>query len=704
MKTSWSCAGTWLIAGVVLGLAGCQNPPTDPPPVASRPPPPDIYGEELERLNLPLDIHPIQVVQDPPHEALLEKIPLIVDKPTMVRVFATLPAGSPGVANVRCSLWWNGAAHEITAHLVPVLGRTWVIPLADWATFAAMGPVSLAQANDDGRYWAYNFTFGSGLPAPAGPAPLVLMAVLDVNGQPFAARIETSQQEFKIKPFKGGRGGPNFVAAVRVFRTNGVIPQGFGGAAMADYAELLREALDIRAQHLAVLPIPPNRFWFNLPPPPMVPLPPAPPGPPTVNIFDDNGGYVDTFAGPLSHTQAVEGRFPTADGIYLVTNDGFKRGIGGIQGGNEAGWSPVGSDHVHYLAKNEPLTDLVSVHEKGHDAAYHGAGHGAWTKVEDGWDTGALIFRTSRTTRNRNNLMFDATTGPRDDPWTVPAEYRKVLDLLVTGGKDPVLISVRGLIRSDGRAEFLPPSLRMGVVPAPLAGEGTVVIRDPRGRELSRAEFPVRTPPEKDASWRAGFAVEAELPDGADSVEVELPGGLRQQWKVGRGAPLVAIESLDISADGRMAELTVQTDAGADSLKWSYTPEGVTRLDVIAEKIGENRYRIDLGAMPGAAEARLIATVTRDLRLAETASAPFALPDRLPWLHVALRNNEWDAIAYDPEDGFLEPEWFADGVIPLGKGSSFAAARLKLLGLDRAKLEAKVRDQAGHEVAGVAQR
>jgi len=110
---------------------------------------------------LALDIHPIQVVQDPPDERA-EEIPLVRDKATMVRVFVLgdLPDGTV-IRDVEAQLQTGeGVMAQITADLHFNKKRAQVVPHADRQLFISGS--AAAQARSALLYDAYNFEFPNG--------------------------------------------------------------------------------------------------------------------------------------------------------------------------------------------------------------------------------------------------------------------------------------------------------------------------------------------------------------------------------------------------------------------------------------------------------------------------------------------------------------------------------------------------------------
>ncbi len=201
-----------------------------PPPVRSKEvPPPDEtsrpQGNETpppisvqEFAGLPLGIRPIQVVQDPPLESLKEDIVLVQGKATRVRVVPQLPKGRDRIDDVKCCLSWSGEPEQcITATLVRHQGRVWVLP--DTAFVPAtpgdaseaerilgwMGNTARAQSLEQLRdkYWAYNFTYGDGRPAPKDS--LSLDARLEINGRTVVKARKSAPRDFKLRSFLWNR-------------------------------------------------------------------------------------------------------------------------------------------------------------------------------------------------------------------------------------------------------------------------------------------------------------------------------------------------------------------------------------------------------------------------------------------------------------------------------------------------------------------
>ena len=378
-----------------------------------------------------LDIHPIQVVQEPLYEELLEKIPLVAHKATAVRVFVRKPFS--GIHTLKLTWIADGGIQqdEIRADLVAYEGRTWVLPLqplsgANYTTlkqrFADLSvhtapdaesavPSDAAKkwlAGKADTYYAFNFTFGAGRACPA--STLTLTADLrNEAGSVVASRTETSAGDFAIchvlKPYN---------VTVTAARPGGVK---FSGS--TNQAWLNNLANDCQRQLLAVFPLAPADIALTVDTIPVT-------GVPIISAADRVAGY-------FSDARAIANRFPNADAIFIVSPSNFPTGIGIWPfRGNFDGYTPAGTDIVHYVQETLSFDTLVVAHEKGHDSRLLGSSHPTGGPIRDAWDAGRHISNSaaeSRTMTGRGWLMQQAKEGVASSVsnFIEQEEYKKLL-------------------------------------------------------------------------------------------------------------------------------------------------------------------------------------------------------------------------------------------------------------------------------------
>ncbi len=380
-----------------------------------------------------LDIHPIQVVQEPLYEELKELIPMVAHKATCVRIFVRKTL--TGIHTLKLT-WIDDQGlrqDEITAELVPYGGRTWVLPLnpvlgANYATlkqkFAELSITTAPDAESDipsekakiwldsksDTYFAYNFTYGTGRPCPSGT--LTLTADLrNQAGQVVASRTETSGGDFSIchvpRPYN---------VVVTAARTGG---GNFTG--VTSQAWLAGRAADCTRQLLAVFPLAPADIALTVDPIPAT-------GVPVI-------GAADKVAGPFSDARAIIKRFPSADGIFVISPSKFPTGPFGAE--NE-GYTPAFTDVLHYVDVNLSFSSLVAAHEKGHDARLLGSGHPDGGPIRDAWDAGRHTSTRpeSFTMAGRGWLMQQAKEGVSSsvNNFVEQSEYKKLLRALTDWG------------------------------------------------------------------------------------------------------------------------------------------------------------------------------------------------------------------------------------------------------------------------------
>lgn len=376
-----------------------------------------------------LDIHPIQVVQDPPHEAPKEDIPLVTGKRTIVRVFVELPEGVKALADVTCKLRWIAdgkavATAPIKAHLHRVGKRTWVIPDYQWGQFKATVDRGTPGKNMPfaaaGQFFAYNFTFGKGLEAPA--ATLTLKAELRHGGKPFGQRTEQSGNEFRLCRWTW-QGGRDFTVKLVTYASRGKGPKPMLQNRSARMKFMFGKIKEYRDHFLALFPIPENRISVS--------------GSSKSVLTSIGPPGVDYLAEPNSFTKSEERRFYdsktksySADVLLLITNENFGIGPWGAftkATGFVDGYTPVNSDIAHYI--DHTASELTAPHEVGHQSRFFGRGHDSGSSVEDAWDAGAHLYGVPTIMSGRTQLMISGSEGNKLN-WISVSEYKKLLKLM----------------------------------------------------------------------------------------------------------------------------------------------------------------------------------------------------------------------------------------------------------------------------------
>ncbi|MDX2226921.1 MAG: hypothetical protein SFY92_07520, partial [Verrucomicrobiae bacterium] len=479
------------------------NISNDPEPVRPRPPPPPPQWRIL-------DIHPVQVVQSPFHEAPTESIPLVEEKNTMVRVFVQMPDNLQHTDDAVCILRWNGQEVRQRASLFR-RGRTYVYgddssgtdpdnPASPGAQKTAAIKSQLADGNaaaadrilnnqgDRDRHWAFNFQSASLPEEGRAPASLELEAELLVNGVSVAKRKERSGTEFKIKPFTFHDG--NFHLTV-----GGVVTDILNDNEIKEINDAnmwSRKAKQYKREIAALYPVPLSRFRIRI----LYSY--------AFMLWGVDDGTV--FSGTCEFYME---RYPDADAIIFVAPNNFTPWTVGWAGVEYEGFTPVTSGTVHMIGINQSASGLVAPHEIGHQDRFFGGGHlndrwDNWIRdgveggyslvgdlmakvtgnkgyssagkmmgqgtaqaferspqtVEDGWDVLGVLGNPN-TVRGRNSLMvLQGNQAP--SPWIDLTEYRKLLNIMVTGGADPLLARFSGVIWNDGTIEAREPWLAMG--------------------------------------------------------------------------------------------------------------------------------------------------------------------------------------------------------------------------------------------------
>jgi hypothetical protein len=724
-------------------------------------------------------MEPIQVVQDPPHaSATYKDIPLVEAKKTMVRVYVKLPKGMSKSA-AECKLDWNGEeVGDISAELVldAASGRTLVISddektMTDTQSFlSALNRVTpsdqktLDQNSD--YYWAYNFTFEKGKLAPKD---LVLKATLFVNGALVSQRTESNDpnpedgeaDDFKIKPFNFHDGYFHLVVGAYAVQNNPWFTRGFlrnhPEATESEITRFMRAALtgyaeSYKQELLAVFPIPDANVQIMI----RAKIDPdaetrarmvivgVPSGGPLFSNWALLGGgdpvtgrFPDAVDGdartPLwqdkrTFTALIAEQYPNSDAILMVTTNNFK-----VKGSNSSyeGWTPNGIEGVHYIDEFAKTPDpLTAAHEIGHDDRFLGTLHWfstfsahpfSWDidTLEDGWNAGAHLTDLT-TAMNSYNLMAEGAADQNKSThrFIVLKEYRKLLNVMVKGGSDPLLLTLDGILGSDGNVLLSPIKLSMGEALPMEKGAGALVFTDATGKNLGTWNF-VLHPADNDPKWEK-FSTQAPVPDNTASATLQLPGGKTQKFDFPASPPQITWHDVqyDPAKEVLHASFTLKGDP-AQSYLASFAcqsddhglfdlPDAQTHLSP-----GDHTVDISLSDVPQSAHAKVSLTVTKDLAFAQATSAEFAVPNHPPeayiypvYSHDDNGENSDDtsddnqieglhAMIYDQEDQFNLTTAWSEATQVLGTGRDLTLQQIRALGEGKHKIVLTVTDTDG---------
>jgi hypothetical protein len=110
----------------------------------------------------------------------------------------------------------------------------------------------------------------------------------------------------------------------------------------------------------------------------------------------------------------------------------------------------------------------------------------------------------------------------------VLTEYKKMLDVMVQGGRDPLLLDIDGVLGADKKVLLQPLRLGHGEELDKSGDPGAVIFKDSAGKTLSTWNFPL-IPADKDPTWNK-FVTRAPVPDHVASATLQLPGAEPQTF------------------------------------------------------------------------------------------------------------------------------------------------------------------------------
>ena len=416
----------------------------------------------------------------------------------------------------------------------------------------------------------------------------------------------------------------------------------------------------------------------------------------------------------LTYSQMIKEIYPESDAIVLVTTNGFEVKGTGI---SVEGWTPDGVEGVHYIDESyDPPDELSVAHEIGHQDRFLGSRHwfNTWTPhpvtlddLQDGWNAGQHLHDMS-TAMHSFDLMADGKTEGRRR-FIIVKEYKKLLEVMVAGGADPLLLNLNGVLGSDGKVLLTPLRLSMGKTPEKITGPGALVFNDATGKSLGAWNFPIIAA-DSDSKWQK-FATQVPVPANAANVTLQLPGGFLQKLDFPKIQPEIAWH--DVQYDPAKAVLhatfTLKGDAAQSYLaSFAYQsdrqgsfdlPDAQSRLSP-----GDHTVDISLADVPQSDHAKIKLTVTKDLAFAQAISSEFAVPNHPPQVYIETVFDQADkprklhSIVYDLQDQFnVETTWSDGPEKSLSKDRDLSMEQIKALGIGTHDIILHAKDTAGAE-------
>jgi len=631
---------------------------------------------------LQIDIHPIQVIQDPPDETDAEQTALVRAKSTMVRVFVKPPLPRR-LTNTQCLLLVDMIpAQAITADLSP-----------GGATRVVVTPVSPAD-RVTGASDAFNFTIP---PRRLGFDPQQQSVRLDVVlTDSTGTALAVASQNFPLRKFDSPNGdGVYRMSFIWIEATTFPLLDVNPTNQVANVERFLKHLVAVYpVPHTAVMPVVSTGIAKRF----------------DVTVSPANAGTIlDDIELMFSDLQSER----TLDRIVVVTPGG----ITGIPGANRnnfntdlAGTSAGGlayPDRRRLLLIDENASSLTLAHEEGHQLQLRYSGTDTShnnNRADDGWDVRNATTPGGRKAPPSRFLSFMNALGRTTPGWSAIADYDQLLAKLTStgggaglggiGGEPQPLLYVSGSRTTSGSLILGQWHTSEGLPDIVEPGEYAVRLLGAQDEVLVGQEFAIS--PAADAADGIGH-FGFYIPFAAATQAVQILQGQTQlaYVPVSETPPTLSVSAAVVSEDGERVTVDIEADdADGDTLRFAvtYSPDGDNRYPVDFVWLRDDeQLEIDSRALPGSESGHVQVTVTDGVRATRATSPVFALPDRAPLVSVQQPSEDrrlhaelpvfLDALAYDAEDGFVDEanvQWSSSLDGALGEGAELTIDGLSL--------------------------
>ncbi len=596
---------------------------------------------------LALDIHPIQVVQDPPGAEIEENIPMIREKSTMIRVFVIWSPPDPThIADAVCHLEVDGVKSVIAADLWYEEGRTFVIPKGTDPA-RSLGGINLYGLD------AYNFEF----PETRGHHPagtiMDVEARLDFSG----ATVASARENFDVRVYRDANDGRLDIA----FETLENDDKPF----LKNDSDLYAFAAAQFERMVALYPVPRKFSSFSF----------------TRNTFKYPGFNTLTMwllAGSRDHpgnhfvdrfifiTPGASRNPPRTSFLTDWTSNI-------LSSAPTQGYAPFTVGWFVFIAEN--ADSFVTAHENGHQIL--GAGHNN-LQASDGWDVRHVTRRVRKFPANYQAMMFE-TENDDGSGWIHHSEYSELIDKLTRfpAAQKQVRVlpqQVEGSIFISGQFDAagnitLSPFFTSERAPDIYIPEGEYAVRFMRmdGSILAEHSFELNNPAADGDTQPFFFAFYLPYMGETEKIQIVRQNTVLAERVVSANSPTLDVLSLEPMGNEQYRVRLTADDADGDQLMYAatYIP-GVSQGEMVyINWIDEGReFVFDASTFPGSSEGRVQVMVTDGVHATRDLSPAAVFPDQPPFVEIVYPADgesyavgtmiEFSGGGYDPEEGSLE--------------------------------------------------
>lgn len=659
-------------------------------PTNTSTPTPRIFGEEIFDENFALDIHPIQVVQDPRDETINEDIAVIKNKSTMIRVFMVWSPPDPTtILNAECLLTVDGNAYRKFGDIYYRGGKTYILPRGGFFN----GSPSANQARD-----AFNFTFDESKGYRSSGSIMETFASISIDGK----FIGGSFEDFELNNFTDQSSNSDSRMTISFRRL--ASPDKPMQSSQRELVDFARKQFD---RMVAVYPVPKSQASYSLS---------------STTLQLDSLGSI--ALGLL--TWSLDTR--VVDNYVYITSGGTPRTRTSARGNSLLeDYQGRGTEGFRQndtlLLVNENAPTFTTAHEKGHTFGALGIGsllsrndfdpvHNN-VKSGDGWDVRKVTSRVRpyKPDQSLNALMFSTANGDFDG-WISDDEYKELIDNMTSGRAAKVansrrvkpsqsqeVIFISGQIHENS-AEIHPFFTIDSRVSTPFSGSAysaRMIASD--NSILSEHPFLVEIPTvmdsdgntiEPDASdvESSSFGFFTNLPANTQTIQIVKSNQVLAERTVSANPPSITVDSvIETSTPGVFEVMITASDPDNNDLTYnvSYTHDGSILQPINYDWVETaKRFTFDSSLLTGSEQGLIRVDVTDGVRAASAFSQPFEVADQSPIVIINSPGNsstfaEGDFITlrghgYDFEDGMTPDEsliWTSNLVSEtLGTGES----------------------------------